>query len=531
MRARHDLFGLLKRFGPLHVFFTVFPDSSGTYNIAVKCGRISKQAIDDANTWLMPNRAKRKAVAAAHPVECTKYFLRVVDTIIEDVLGWNQNVHAPKRGGGIFGIVRAFGAAAETQVAGDLHAHLAVWLQGLPTTSIEYREFMETNPDFWGRFVRLVDRVLVTKPPCLADERQCPVCFAENSLKPVVPGIDAFRRPTHGTSPPVTSECNVCGVEFRDKGIIDHAVQSMADSQHVLVDVQSTDFEKCRPPSKDAFGDLATSLLVRDVQVHYWNHSKSCFKVSDPLWIYNVAKFIVIEIVDRPGLSIRLHRAIGCEYVNAYNPVVMATLKCNHDAQFVLNGSKDTAAYIAKYCFKNQNPVENHTALSLAAFANAAKKAQMLPPETTSMEVGYRILGSMLYSVTNGHEVAATMAALYILNESPFWFSHDFVHINLGKMLKKYEESVEISISQQAIEDEQSHFSNVPTKTLLQKYWKREGSLENLCFMEICEQYEFNRQTRNEESSPNCSDVALFSKLTCPKVFVLSGDEIPDISS
>lgn len=98
----------------------------------------------------------------------------------------------------------------------------------------------------------------------------------------------------------------------------------------------------------------------------------------------------------------------------------MSTMKCNHDAQFVLSlGSKEIAVYVVKYCFKNQNPVENNVALSLAAFTKASTKISALPPDTSAMARGFKILGSMLYTVTNGQEVAAPMAALYILNKTP----------------------------------------------------------------------------------------------------------------
>jgi hypothetical protein len=167
MRARHDLFGMLKRFGPLQIFFTISPDSSGTYSIAVKSGLLSKQAIDDANILLMPNRADRKAIAASHPVECARYFLRVMDTVIDVVLGWDKHAQAPKRGGGIFGVVRCFGAAAETQLAGDLHAHFAIWLHGFPNTSSGFANAIGGDTGFYDRFVMLVNTVLTTKPPCL----------------------------------------------------------------------------------------------------------------------------------------------------------------------------------------------------------------------------------------------------------------------------------------------------------------------------------------------------------------------------
>lgn len=280
MRARRHLFGVLKRFGPLQIFFTISPDSAGTYNIAVKAGRITETAIREANLALVPNRAERKSIAATHPVECARYFSRVMNTVFEVLLGWDLKAQALKRGGDIFGVVRAFGAAAETQVAGDLHAHIAVWLHGFPTTASGYQEAIETNPTFRDRIIRLANQVLCTKPPCIRDELHCPSCSDDNSLIPVVPGIDAFRRLAPGTTPPTTSRCSACGCTFRDKDIIETAIQKLADQQHLHIDSQLIDFEKCRPPPNDDAGILAASLLVRDVQVHYWNPCKSCFKVS-----------------------------------------------------------------------------------------------------------------------------------------------------------------------------------------------------------------------------------------------------------
>lgn len=112
MRARHDLLGMMKQFGPLQVIFYSFPDSAGTYNIAIKTGIVPESVINDANLLLVPNRAERKEIAAAHPVECARYFLRVMKTVVEVLLGWNTKFRAPKRGGGIFGVVRTYGAAA-----------------------------------------------------------------------------------------------------------------------------------------------------------------------------------------------------------------------------------------------------------------------------------------------------------------------------------------------------------------------------------------------------------------------------------
>jgi len=207
----------------------------------------------------------------------------------------------------------------------------------------------------------------------------------------------------------------------------------------------------------------------------------------------------------------------------------MASSKCNHDAQFIFSGAKDTAAYVAKYCFKNQNPVENHIALSLAAFSKAAKKADTLPPETTQMERGYRVLGSMLYSVMNGQEVASTMAALYILNETPFWFSHEFVYINLRSLLQKTYDSVEISVLQHVAEDHQARLSSVTAENVLEKYWKRQNSLENITFIDICEGLEYSGKLSS--SGRTQAQSHSYDRLALRKVLVLCGEDIPDITT
>ncbi|KAG6942820.1 hypothetical protein JG688_00017906, partial [Phytophthora aleatoria] len=54
-------------------------------------------------------------------------------------------------------------------------------------------------------------------------------------------------------------------------------------------------------------------------------------------------------------LRLYQYRPIGSEYVNAYIWTLMLALKCNHNVQFFLGcGAKNAAAYICKYCMKNQ---------------------------------------------------------------------------------------------------------------------------------------------------------------------------------
>ncbi|KAG7376025.1 hypothetical protein PHYPSEUDO_014622 [Phytophthora pseudosyringae] len=374
--------------------------------------------------------------------------------------------------------------------------------------------------------IQLVDSVLTSKPPWLTNETTCIQCQSEDALSAVIPGVDAYRRPAPGASPPTTAVCGGCGATYKDKDIIDASLIALAHSDFDVMDLQWNDFEKCRPPQVRENNSVATSLLVRDLQVHYWNHCKSCFKVSIHWFglrgvesqssnhiVYVLLHFAMQKTIRTPKASIcrflkpesvhlgrsiidehqclHLHRSIGCEYVNAYNPIVMAAMKCNHDAQFVLsNGAKDTAAYVATYCFKSQNPVENQIALSLAAFTKAVAKTHALPPDTSAIDRGYKILGSMLYTVTNGQEVVAPMAALYILNETPFWFSHEFVRVDMWRMLQKRSGLVEISVSQHEFDHQHSSQGSISSDNLLKKYWKRKAAFEHVSFIDILEQFE-----------------------------------------
>ncbi|OWY96601.1 hypothetical protein PHMEG_00033094, partial [Phytophthora megakarya] len=184
--------------------------------------------------------------------------------------------------------------------------------------------------------------------------------------------------------------------------------------------------------------------------------------------------------------------------------------------------------YIVKYCFKRQNPVENQVALSLAAFAKAASKMNCLPADTSPMEKGYKMLGSMLYTLTNGQEVAAPMAALYLLNESPFWFSHPFVRVDLWRLLQKCSESVEISVSQQDIGEDCTGGNIILSDNSLEKYWKRQPDLENVSFIDICERYEPSKKRKRSPQAVRANTLT-FVESSSPKVLVICGKEIPDI--
>jgi hypothetical protein len=65
-----------------------------------------------------------------------------------------------------------------------------------------------------------------------------------------------------------------------------------------------------------------------------------------------------------------MKRTLGHEYINGYNPTIMAMFKCNHDVQ-ILFGGKDAINriyYCFKYVTKPQRQIDSITAVALASF-------------------------------------------------------------------------------------------------------------------------------------------------------------------
>lgn len=99
-------------------------------------------------------------------------------------------------------------------------------------------------------------------------------------------------------------------------------------------------------------------------------------------------------------------------------------------------------------------------------------------------------------------------------------------------MLQKHTNSVEISVSQQDSESEQSRQNNIPSDNLLERYWKRQVVLEQVSFIDICEKYEYAKQKASGVSNTVMSFVYVsYLHLSSAKVLVICGKEIPDIKS
>lgn len=149
------------------------------------------------------------------------------------MVGFNRKAGLSRREGGIFGIVKAFVGAVESQKNGTLHMHSILFIAGLPATSEAFRTMCENPLDgavFRSRFCELVDSVVSTSVQLnrFGIHPSCPSCGQERELKT----LDKISKKAFGTWPnymkPATiSCCGACGGEFGATQVVREQVKKL----------------------------------------------------------------------------------------------------------------------------------------------------------------------------------------------------------------------------------------------------------------------------------------------------------------
>lgn len=183
------------------------------------------------------------------------------------------------------------------------------------------------------------------------------------------------------------------------------------------------------------------SLLVLMFNVHWWGHTGSCFKSSQVSSCSGVCRYGYprnrVSQTRIGSKGIELVRRLGHEYVNAYNTVLMAIFKRNHDIQVPLGG-KDVALriyYACKYATKVQNFIDSIAALALASFIHRLAREEQLSQvwgcDQSAVDIGRKRLTSLISSTTGKQEIAGPLAVLYIMHGSCCFESDSTVRLPL----------------------------------------------------------------------------------------------------
>ena len=193
--------------------------------------------------------------------------------------------------------------------------------------------------------------------------------------------------------------------------------------------------------------DFALAVLAVINNQHWWSHCRTCFKTSRRTTSANLCRYAFpkdrhkkTSFVD---YAVFLTRLAAHEYINAFNPIIMSTFRCNHDILFLVGGPEmsEIVYYVTKYATKNQHDVEAKIAYALAAMdrRREREKAEMEQRPLTDAEVARKRIQSLMYNMTNRHEIAGPMASLYLLRGNVMYTNFTFSNIPLRHMLREIE--------------------------------------------------------------------------------------------
>jgi hypothetical protein len=148
--ARKQAFGFSERKGIYQLFITFSPDTSATFIISINAWKSTEEDCVNLFSIKVPRKAQRKETAAENPFLAAQFAYDLLKIFIEEFLGWDIELAAPKRGGGAVGVIEDFAGAAESKQAGDVHFHMMVSVHGFPKTTEKLMEMLESK-DFRKR--------------------------------------------------------------------------------------------------------------------------------------------------------------------------------------------------------------------------------------------------------------------------------------------------------------------------------------------------------------------------------------------
>ena len=356
---REEIRAIDRDVGTASIFFTLNPADNYNPVASFMAGNeVDLKAVydgDPTDAKLISLTALRRAASlSANPVAGAAFFDKMVDTLVQDILGLGR----PGRRG-VFGRVSHYYGVVEAQNRGSLHLHVLVWLEGAPSPK------------------NLQER-------CLSDEAYRTRVFQwlESIIKQELP------EGTQGP-PPAT----------------DKAAAKIARRRPIL----SRPLHPSSPSWNDDFAQALADILWASNQVHV--HSATCYKHlpqschrrihPDLDCRFNLPRDEFIKtVIDEAG---EIHLRCLDGRVNGYNPIASFVFGCNTDAKHIGSGTFAQAAsvYISNYIAKtslDSSTVVAALARGLAGQLRAdAADPTMVPDEDErTRRVLQRILNQML---------------------------------------------------------------------------------------------------------------------------------------
>lgn len=160
-KNRQDVYAAHANNGKAHIWLTISPDDAKSWQVLwFALGPAESRPHSDA----IPLGSKRFAVLANHPVAAALNFQRILDIVIEDVIGWCQSKNRPYKRGGLFGVPKAWLRVVEEQSRLTLHTHMLIWLAGHGNIEKQLDDALKLDDaDSFGNFMLSGSPVIQTR--------------------------------------------------------------------------------------------------------------------------------------------------------------------------------------------------------------------------------------------------------------------------------------------------------------------------------------------------------------------------------
>ena len=453
--------------GSVHLMFTIAMndrDCSIQLYFATASEKKLLHTSDASELNISPS--DRLKLTGDNPVAAALYFNEMMKFVEGSFFGIDGKTGLSKKLKGLFGNIQAYMGMVEAQGRGTLHAHVLVWVHGLPDTFEKFDRYLSENSEKDGnnlyseKITKYADSIVQTGIALDTNQLSCPKCLkctpdGFTPLQEISPIPNkAYFKLTSVMSAPNIYTCLICKEGCSAETLLRHRIKVATDDLNNLkkdinFDTSDKNTEQwmrsidavyntdTADPSQVLIDLIKTSIIQLQCVEHDYHHRDSCFKdrkscLGCRYSIPHETTQRLTRVVD--GILV-LSRSIGSNYITAHNEMVLRLFKCNNDVKILLGlGTADIEQYCVNYATKDQHVYENYA--DLVATTLAKKKQKEKEMENTTKQKMVKNTLSVDYKISESQEICSNLAALYLLyKDLPLYTNMKFENLLLPQFL------------------------------------------------------------------------------------------------
>ena len=127
-KCRVELHAQIFSSGLPSIFITINPCDLH-HPLAMKFAGVDLD-LDNLLPDMMPGSQERAAIVASHPVGTAQFFNKLIESVLNTLIGYNHQQRRSHAGGGVLSEIEAYYGTVEESGRGALHLHMLLWLGG-----------------------------------------------------------------------------------------------------------------------------------------------------------------------------------------------------------------------------------------------------------------------------------------------------------------------------------------------------------------------------------------------------------------